>query len=280
MRLLLTMRRLMLALLLPVTAGTAVAQGVVVAPHAVYLDHLTRSGAIILYNPGAEPAEVSITAFYGYPVTDSTGRFSLRIPDSVTSAMPSAAGWIEAYPKRLTLAPLTKQTIRLLARPPQGLPDGEYWSRITISAKGGALPVTGADTTGIRIGLNLEVRSIIPLIYRKGRLATGLTVSGLNAERRNDSIAVRAHLERQGTAAYVGTARGQLVSTQGKTVASFEQPVAIYYDADPVFWLPVTGLAPGRYRLRLAVATERSDIMPEVLLRTPPVRDSLEVTWP
>ena len=70
------------------------------------------------------------------------------------------------------------------------------------------------------------------------------------------------------------------MSAQGKTVASFEQPIAIYYDADPVFWLPVTGLTTGRYRLRLNVATERSDIMPEVLLRTVPVRDSLELTWP
>ena len=85
--------------------------------------------------------------------------------------MPSAAGWIEAFPRRMTIPPLQRQTIRLLARPPQGLADGEYWSRLIISAKGGSVPVTGIDSTSnINVGLTLEVRTIIPLIYRKGKL--------------------------------------------------------------------------------------------------------------
>jgi hypothetical protein len=33
--------------------------------------------------------------------------------------------------------------------------------------------VTGADTTqGITVGLNLEVRTIIPMVYRKGTVTT------------------------------------------------------------------------------------------------------------
>src|SRR5207249_4490269 len=31
--------------------------------------------------------------------------------------------------RRLTIAPLQRQTVRLLATPPPGLPDGEYWAR-------------------------------------------------------------------------------------------------------------------------------------------------------
>ncbi len=274
------LRRPLLALLLAGSTGTAAAQGVMVAPHAVYLDHRTRSGAIILYNPGAEPVEVSISAFYGFPVTDSSGQFSLQIPDSVTAAMPSAAGWIEAYPRRLTLPPLTKQTIRLLARPPQGLPDGEYWSRITISAKGGAIPVSSADTTGIRIGLSLEVRSIIPLIYRKGTLQTGISVGPITTQLRGDSLIVRARLERQGTAAYVGTARGTLVDGRERAVATFEQPVAVYYDAEPAFTLAIGGQPAGTYRLRVELKSDRSDIAPDLLLRAAPVRDSVSVRLP
>lgn len=269
-----------LAALLLGIAAPARAQGVLVAPHAVYLDHRTRSAAITLYNPGTEPTEVAISAIYGYPVTDSIGHFTLYLPDSVEAGMPSATGWVEAFPRRMTIPPLTKQTVRLLARPPQGLADGEYWSRVVITAQGGSIPVTGADSAGISVGLSLEIRTIIPLLYRKGSLRTGLAVSELAAAPAGDSLAIRAHLARQGSAAWIGTVRGVLADSTGAAAASFTQPLAIYYEADPVFALPVTGLAPGRYHLRLDFATERDDILPNLVLRAPAVRDSVDLRLP
>lgn len=258
----------------------AAAQGVVVAPHAIYLDHRTRSASITLYNPGADPAEVSISSMYGYPVTDSLGHFTLHLPDSVDASMPAATGWIDAFPRRMTLPPLQRQTVRLLARPPLALADGEYWSRVMISAKGAALPVTASDTSGIQIGLSLEVRTIIPLTYRKGPLHTGVVVYDLRAVPEGDSIAIRVRLERRGTAAYIGTATGTLVDASGTRVAGFQQPVAIYYNAEPSFMLPREGLAAGTYRLHLVLSSERPDIAPELLLRAPVSRDSVTVTLP
>lgn len=269
----------MIALLLGLAEG-ATAQGVVVAPHAVFIDARTRSASVTLYNPGTEPAEVSISSFFGYPVTDSLGHFMLATPDSVLPTMPSATGWVEAFPKRMTIAPLQRQTVRLLARPPQGLADGEYWSRIVISAKGGSVPVSGVDSlSNINVGLTLELRTIIPLLYRKGKLETGIAMTSLRAQHVGDSLVVRVQLERQGTAAYLGTARGTLVDERGATVSSFERPIAIYYGADPSFTLAAPP-APGRYVLRLALETDRTDITQDQLLRAPQVRDSVEVTLP
>lgn len=275
------MRRLLTILLLALgTARVGAAQGVVVAPHAVYLDHRTRSASITLYNPGADPAEVTISSMFGYPVTDSAGHFMLRTPDSVDAAMPSATAWIEAFPRRMTIPPLQRQTVRLLARPPQGLADGEYWSRVMFSARGGTVPVSGADTAGIAIGLTLEVRTIIPLIYRKGQLSTGVALSNLRAEIVGDSLAIRVRLERQGSSAYVGMAKGTLLSAAGLPVAAVQFPVAVYYDAEPVFMMPLAGQPAGTYRLRLELATDRTDIAPELLLRAPVARDSIPVTLP
>jgi len=260
--------------------GVAGAQGVLVAPHAVYLDHRTRSASITLYNPGVEPTEVTISSEYGYPITDSLGHFTLAVPDSIEPSMPAATAWIDAFPRRMAIAPLQRQTVRLLARPPQGLADGEYWSRLVISARGGAVPVTGAETSAIQIALALEVRTNIPLLYRKGPLQTGVRMANLRTSIRGDSLLVRARLTRQGGAAYVGTARGSLVDRAGAVVASFQQPIAVYYDAEPAFAVSVQGLPAGSYRLRLELATERSDLPPEVLLRTAPVRDSIPVVLP
>ncbi len=55
------------------------AQGVIVAPHAVFIGHATRSGSITLYNPSDQPVEVSVSFGFGYPTTDSAGSVSLEL---------------------------------------------------------------------------------------------------------------------------------------------------------------------------------------------------------
>jgi P pilus assembly chaperone PapD len=259
------------------------AQGVLVAPHAVVIDHRTRSGSLSLYNPGEAAAEVSLSTFFGFPVTDSAGEFDLRTVERPDASMPSAAGWLEAFPKRMVLQPKERQTVRLLARPPARLPDGEYWARLVVAAKGGTVPVSGVDdSSGISVGLNLEVRTVLPLQYRKGAVATSVRTSGLSAGVESDSLAVRLRLERQGTAAFIGTVRGALADSAGRTVATFSSPVAVYYEVTPRFTAPLAGGRPpaGRYRLRVEVTAEREDLAPETLLPTRPVRDSLEFRLP
>jgi hypothetical protein len=262
--------------------ASGLAQGVLVAPHAIVIDHRTRSGSVSLYNPGDEPAEVTLSTFFGYPVTDSAGEFELKTVERPDPAMPSAAAWIEAFPKRMLLEPRERQTVRLLARPPARLPDGEYWARLVVAAKGGTVPVSGGnDSLGITIGLNLEVRTVLPLQYRKGAVATSVRLSGLAAAVEGDSLAVRLRLVRMGTAAFLGTIRGALADSAGRTVTTFTSPLAVYYEMEPRLTAALPGsLPPGRYRLRVEVAAERPDLAPEVLLPARPVRDSLEVRLP
>jgi P pilus assembly chaperone PapD len=263
--------------------ASALAQGVLVAPHAIVIDHRTRSGSLSLYNPADEPAEVTLSTFFGYPVTDSAGDFELKTVERPDPAMPSAAGWVEAFPKRMLLGPRERQTVRLLARPPARLPDGEYWARLVVAAKGGTVPVTGVDdSTGITVGLNLEVRTVLPLQYRKGAVATSVRLSRLAAAVEGDSLAVRMRLERMGTAAFIGTVRGVLADSADHTVLTFSSPLAVYYEMEPRITaaLPTGALPPGRYRLRVEVAAEREDLAPETLLPSRPVRDSMEVRLP
>lgn len=272
------MRRLLLSLALLAAPAQAAAQGVLVAPHAVFVDHRTRSGWIQLYNTGTEPSEVSIEFLFGYPVTDSLGLLQLRTVERPDSTLPSAAAWIQAFPRRVVVPPQGRQTVRLLVTPPPGTRDGEYWSRVAITAKAGALPVTGADSTkGITVGLNLEIRSIIPLIYRKGAMTTGLLLDSLRAAVEPDSVVVRARLRRTGTGAWLGSARGQLVNDAGASVGTFDVPLSVYYAIDPRFTISRLGLPPGRYRVRMQVASERTDIPPEQLLPAASVGDSVTI---
>ena len=278
-----TVTALAAGLALAAPLSDACAQGVLVAPHAVVIDHRSRSGSLSLYNPGDEATEVSLSTFFGYPVTDSVGDFELKTVDRPDAAMPSAAGWVEAFPKRMVLGPKERQTVRLLARPPAGLADGEYWARLVVAAKGGTVPVSGlSDSSAVTVGLNLEVRTVLPLQYRKGAVGTSVRVSQLAAAVEGDSLAVRLRLQRLGSAAFIGTLRGSLADSAGKTVLTFATPVPVYYAVEPRITtpLPAGGLRAGRYRLKVEVAAEREDLAPETILPAKPVRDSLDVRLP
>src|SRR2546430_14037771 len=117
-------RGLILVVLAVGSAAPLAAQGVLIAPHAVYIDHARRSGTVTLYNPTPDPAEITISTAFGYPVTDSLGHFALRSVERPDSTLPSAAAWVQAFPRRLTIAPLERQTVRLLATPPAGRAPG------------------------------------------------------------------------------------------------------------------------------------------------------------
>jgi len=276
------MRRfLWLAAALGLGASSLHAQGVMVAPHAVYIDHRVRSGSVLLYNPGTEPVEVTISTLFGYPVTDSTGSIVLRTVDAPDSTLPSALAWIQAFPRRLTVAPLERQTVRLLARPPVGLADGEYWVRLMIAAKAGQVPIVGvSDTTAIQVGLTLEVRTIIGIAYRKGPVTTRVALSNVRAQLRGDTLVTWSRLVRQGTAAFVGTVRGTVVDSTGATRASFATPLGVYFTMEPRIASVIGTLPKGRYWLRYEVVAEREDLDPAVVLPAPAARDSVQLVVP
>lgn len=280
-------RVLGLALLLSLAAFSLWAQGVMVAPHAVFIDHNQRSGSVLLYNPGTQPVEVSISTIFGYPTTDSSG--SIKLDTLIADSSTSALAWIQAFPRRLTVGPRERQTIRLLARPPVGLADGEYWLRLVIAAQAGRVPISGvADTTAIQIGLTLEVRTIIGVNYRKGPVSTGLSLTNVRAEVIGDSLITRARLQRRGNAAFIGTIRETLVDSAGavhaqlagdSVVPTYQSPVGVYFTMEPriASGIAKPGLPRGRYWLRYEIDTDREDLDPKVVLKAPAVRDSVPV---
>lgn len=270
-----------LILLLAMVPSVLAAQGVLVAPTTLVIDARARTGAILLTNPSAEPAEIEIGTLFGYTSADSSGQLFLQMVERPDSTLPSAAGWIKAFPRRMVIAPGARQTVRLLVSPPPGIADGEYWARVAITARGGKLPMTAASDTGsFQVSLSLEVRTIIPLLYRKGKVETGVTLSHLRAEKRGDSLEVRGRLERRGNAAMLGTVRGDVVDRNGRIRASFASPMSTYFAMEPRFAASTDSLPPGQYSVRVEVVPARQDLSPDVLLPFRAVRDSVTVIIP
>jgi len=253
-----------------------VVQAILVSPHAVFMDHRTRTGQVYLVNTSDTPEEVSIELAYGYPATDSTGTIYIRLDDHPDSTEPSAAGWIKAYPRRAVLAPGQRQVVRLLATPPAGLPDGEYWSRIIATSRGSKVAMVGADS-GVSAGLALELRTIISLSYRKGPVQTGLVVSGLRASQEGDSLVVWLDAARTGNAAFLGSADFQLVDGRGRVYGEWNSPLAVYHPLSRRYVFPIDSVPPGRYTFRLNASTQRTDLDQRNILPAEPVQRSVEL---
>jgi hypothetical protein len=264
-----------------VLGAAAKASSVLVAPHHIFIDHRVRSASIQLFNAGDQTEEVSIETLFGYPATDSLGRVYLYTDSTEASAESqhrSAARWIRAFPRRVTVRPGQRQTVRLLAQPPSDLPDGEYWTRVVVHAKGQRVPLAGIpDSSSIQVGLDLEVRTVIALTYRKGEVSTGIRLSRVAPRIVGDTLYARPLLERDGEAAYIGVLHTELVDSTGEVVRQWEEQIAVYESLHRQLRYPVADLAPGPYTVRISASTDRTDIQPPNLLVAAPVRDSAVV---
>lgn len=273
-------RLLALALLVAVT-GTAHAQGVLVAPTTIVIDGRERAASVLLVNPNDAAVEVELSTLYGYTVTDSAGNFSLWTTETPDAAAPSAVEWIRVFPRRVSIAPRAQQLVRLLVSPPAGLADGEYWARLVVLARGVPLPVTApVDSGSVTVGLTVEVRTVLPILYRKGAVAAGGAVEAVAAVRHGDSVAVHARVGRLGQGAVLGSVRASLLDAQGAVRDTATLPVAVYETIEPRLVLHADPADPGPHRVRLELVSERADLPPEAILRFPASRDSVGVTLP
>jgi hypothetical protein len=262
-------------------ASRASAQSVMVASPAVFIDDRTRTGALTLINDGIEPVEVGISTFCGYPVTDSIGRMYLRTFATPGDTMPCAAEWIQSFPRRLRIDARSRATVRLLVTPPAGAPPREYWARVMASAKTGRIAVGGlSDSSAIQASLAVEIRSVVGLFYRKGKVQTGVELDRLRAEVQGDSLVGRALLTRRGDAAFVGSLKATLRDPAGKMLAESLLPLGVYYTLEPRFTVPVSRVPAGRYELSVEAVSSRPDLPADMLLATVPVRRSVEVLLP
>src|SRR5690242_20547777 len=117
----------------PASAGVG---DLLVAPTRIILDG-RRGTEILLNNIGDEPATYRISVEFRRMTPDG----NLEDVTAPTPQEQAAADMIIYAPRRITLAPNEPQSIRLAARPPSDLPDGEYRVHLLFRAIPPANPV-------------------------------------------------------------------------------------------------------------------------------------------
>jgi len=252
-------------------AGAQVA-GIGVDPHMVVLTATRPAGEITVLNPHATRAEFSVDLRFGYATTDTAGQLRVELNDEPDNA--SAAGWIVPYPSRFTLKPGGTRVVRLLARPPATLADGEYWARITIHARDNAprIPADTIDTTSARVHIAMETATVLPVFFRKGAVSTGVTIGSVDAVTRRGSIDVRATLTRNGNGAFIGVAHLVVHDSSGRLITTADRQIAVYRTMRPRWTITIPpGVALDGNSVAISLSTDRHDVPRNLLLQTNPV---------
>ena len=263
------------AVLAALTLAPELVKAIYLSPTTVFIDEHVRSTQITVGNPGDQAEEASVELKFGFPDADSAGTPYIRFIDDPGPEFPSAADWIRSFPQRFRLEPNAQQIVRLMARPPDSLPDGEYWTRMIVTGRRAPVALA-ASSTGVRAGLSLEIRLIATVLYRKGHVTTGIQIRNLAADAEGDSLALWAHMARVGNAAWQGTADVEVLRGR-EVVRHWSVPLAVYYPLRRRLAFPLESLQPGDYHVRLRMRAERPDLPADQVLHAPTVVDSIPV---
>jgi P pilus assembly chaperone PapD len=211
-------------LLLAATPASAGIGDLLVAPTRIVLDG--RKGAEIILNNIAEDTAVYRVSIEFRRMTEDGGLVDVNEP---TAEDKTAADMIVYAPRRVTLAPHQPQAIRIAARPPQGLPDGENRVHLLFRAVPPPTPVapaTGEAPKGLRFQLTPVYGVTIPVIVRLGNLQATAGIANVHLDTRNGRPAVALDLSRSGQRSTFGEIR--VLRPGVKAPIALQKAVAVY----------------------------------------------------
>ncbi|MCB2066606.1 MAG: hypothetical protein KDE15_08215 [Erythrobacter sp.] len=199
-------------------------------PKRVVIDPRQRIASIGLYNRTIDPGEYEISVV-DMVMTPSGEVFPLdNLPPGVSTArLQPASEFLRWSPRRVRLLGSEAQTVRIMARPPADLPDGEYRAHfLAVSVpqdvdQGFSIDdaVSDGDGTGPDIGVLIRPRFgiSIPIIVRVGETTLDVALDGFGFVQTPEGTAIGMTIRRSGSRSAFGDIT---ITAQG-----IDEPVAI-----------------------------------------------------
>lgn len=191
------------ALMLAAPAAQAGVGDLLVAPTRIVLDG-RRGTEVILKNIGDEVATYRVSVEFRR-MADDGKLVDVETPNDKEKA---AEEMVLFAPRKIVLPPDQPQAIRLSARAPQGLPDGEYRVHMLFRAVPAPQPVTEQKKVD---GIAFQLRPIygvtIPVIVRLGNLEAKAGLSNIRKVTDGGKPAISLDISRSGSRSTFGEIR-------------------------------------------------------------------------
>ena len=190
-------------LLLAAPAARAGVGDLLVAPTRVVLDG-HRGAEVILNNIGDDVATYRVTA----ELRRMTPEGNLVDVTEPNSGEKAAQEMLLYAPKRITLPPNQPQAIRLTARAPEGLPDGEYRVHMLFRAVPPPRPqVAPQKIEGVAFQLRPIYGVTIPVIIRLGHLEATAAIANVHKVVADGKPAIALDISRNGDRSTFGAVK-------------------------------------------------------------------------
>ncbi len=224
-------RNVILLIAIVMSISSHIMASILVAPTVVFLSDKARTQRMTIQNPTDGPVEVSIYFSFGIPESDSLGNISVELKDDNVTDPRSALGWIKAFPRKVVVPAQQSQIIRLVARPPENLPDGEYWARIVFSSQSAQTELPPPTEDGaITTKLNMIMRTAIQVKYRTGDLVANLELNQTGVTHEGNKVHVLLDMTNRGNVSYMGVLTCRLLDSDGEEILKNRSNIAIYRD--------------------------------------------------
>ena len=195
-----------------------------VAPTRIVLDG-GRGTEIILNNIGEDVATYRISVELRRMTPDGV----LHDVTDPSAAEQLAQSMILYAPRRVTLAPREPQTIRISARAPKDIPDGEYRVHLLFRAVPPPTPAAPPkEIKGVAFQLTPIYGVTIPVIARFGNLTAKAGIADVKLTRQEGKPAVSVQLTRNGDRSTFGEVR--VLKAGIKDPIAVQRGIAIYTD--------------------------------------------------
>ena len=183
----------------PAVAGVG---DLLVAPTRVVLDG-RRGTEIILSNIGDDVATYRVSVELRRMTEEG------RLEDVATpnDAEKAAEAMILYAPRKVTLMPNQPQSIRVSARAPAGIADGEYRVHMLFRAVPPPLPVTAPKTGGVSFQIRPIYGVTIPVIVRLGNLEAKASIANVHKDVEDGKPVVTMDISRTGSRSTFGEVR-------------------------------------------------------------------------
>ncbi|MBL7027966.1 MAG: hypothetical protein ISR88_06000 [Candidatus Marinimicrobia bacterium] len=245
---------------------------VTISPTSLFVDSQKRFETLLIMNPSPDPQEIKLSWEFGYPKTDEAGDITFIYNDEEKGAVNSAADWIRGFPKNFILEPGARQTIRVTVKAPRGINDGTYWARLKTTSSPMSPPVGSSLDGGVSANITFQFNQITGVFYRHGDLSTGISISSVRGEVKDDKLHIFSNYSKTGNSPFLGTMAVSVFDASGKHVLTEQNLVSIYYNGLRRLDIDAQNLPTGSYEYEVTFSSGRGDIPDADIVSAPTVK--------
>jgi P pilus assembly chaperone PapD len=260
--------------------GTLQAQAQVsISPTALFFDSQNPFSSLTVSNGGEQAQEISISLGFSFP-TSQNGNVLIS-EDSLLAEKKSIASNINVFPKNFTLEPQQRQLVRFVLQPPQGIADGGYWARVTITSNPVSQAIEDTDNAGgVGTQINIVLNQVISAHYRTNNAQTAVEVNAINfnTPQGGGPATVALSMEQVGNAPFVGSLSMQINDASGETVYQTNAITSVYTTITRTFPVDTSDWEPGPYQISGTITSQRRDISADKLLQIEPLSFNKQIT--